>query len=157
MVTRIFVHGLDSSSRGTKGTFFRKHYPDMILPDFPGSLEERMKILNDVLKGKSDIVLVGSSFGGLMVTLFALQNEDRVRRLVLLAPALNLADPGTFDEKLLRVPTWIYHGTRDDVIPLSEIKDIAGRLFKNLTFVQLDDDHNLHATFPGLPWNELLA
>ncbi len=157
MATRIFIHGLDSSSKGTKGTFFRQHYPDMIIPDFPGSLEERMGILTDVLEGKSDIVLVGSSFGGLMATLFALDNEERVKRLVLLAPALNLAEPGTFDGRSITVPTWIYHGLKDDVIPLGEVKRIGQSLFKRLTFVELDDDHNLHSTFRHLPWDELLA
>jgi len=156
VASRIFVHGLDSSSKGTKGTFFRKHYPDMILPDFPGSLEKRMKILNDVLRGKNEIILVGSSFGGLMATLFTLDNEERVKRLVLLAPALNLVDPGTFNNRVIQVPTWIYHGTKDEVIPLSEIKHIGQGLFKDFTFVELDDDHNLHATFRALPWNELL-
>lgn len=157
MVTRIFVHGLDSSNKGTKATFFREYYPDMILPNFPGSLEERMQILREVLDGKRDIVLVGSSFGGLMATLFALEHEERVRRLVLLAPALNFADQSSLAGKVLSVPTWIYHGTKDDVIPLQDVKNIGQRLFKKLTFVVLDDDHNLHSTFTELPWEELLA
>ncbi|RLB43340.1 MAG: alpha/beta hydrolase [Deltaproteobacteria bacterium] len=155
--TRIFVHGLDSSNQGTKATFFRQHYPDMILPNFPGSLEERMEALERVLQGRSNIILVGSSFGGLMGTLFALDNEERVRRLVLLAPALNLVEPETYEGRLISVPTWIYHGTGDEVIPIEVIKDIGAKLFKNLTFVELNDDHNLHSTFRDLPWEELLS
>lgn len=155
--TRIFVHGLDSSSKGTKGTFFRENYPDMILVDFPGSLEQRMAILTDVLKGKEEIVLVGSSFGGLMATLFTLDNEERVKRLVLLAPALNLVGRGTFNGRRIEVPTWIYHGLKDEVIPIEEVRNISQGLFKKLSFVELDDDHNLHSTFRDLPWDELLA
>lgn len=155
--TRIFVHGLESSNRGTKASFFREHYPDMILPNFPGSLDERMQILTNVLEGKSDIVLVGSSFGGLMATLFALKNEKRVKRLVLLAPALNLVNSKTYSGKEISIPTWIYHGTKDEVIPLVAIKNLSGDLFKNLTFVELDDDHNLHSTFRDLPWDQLLS
>ena len=155
--TRIFVHGLDSSNQGTKATFFRQHYPDMILPNFPGSLEERMEALERVLQGRSNIILVGSSFGGLMGTLFALDNEERVRRLVLLAPALSLVEPETYEGRLISVPTWIYHGTGDEVIPIEVIKDIGAKLFKNLTFVELNDDHNLHSTFRDLPWEELLS
>ena len=157
MGTRIFVHGLDSSNKGTKATFFREHYPDMILPNFPGSLEERMQILGDVLEGKEDIIIVGSSFGGLMATLFALENQGRIRRMVVLAPALNLVDQTIFEGRDLAVPTWIYHGTQDDVIPLQDIKNISQGLFKQLTFVELDDDHNLHNTFRDLPWDELLG
>ena len=37
--TRVFIHGLDSSSRGTKGTFFRGRYPEMLMEDFSGPLE----------------------------------------------------------------------------------------------------------------------
>jgi len=157
MPTRIFVHGLDSSNQGTKATFFREHYPDMILPNFPGSLEERMRILRDVLEGKSDIVLVGSSFGGLMATLFTLENEERVKRLILLAPALNLVGSEAYGGREISIPTWIYHGTGDEVIPIETIKNIGGKLFKNLTFVELDDDHNLHSTFRDLPWDQLLS
>jgi len=129
----------------------------MILPNFPGSLEERMEALERVLQGRSNIILVGSSFGGLMGTLFALDNEERVRRLVLLAPALNLVEPETYEGRLISVPTWIYHGTGDEVIPIEVIKDIGAKLFKNLTFVELNDDHNLHSTFRDLPWEELLS
>ena len=157
MATRIFVHGLYSSNKGIKASFFRELYPDVILPNFVGSLEERMQVLREALDGKSDIVLVGSSFGGLMATLYALEEEDKIRRLVLLAPALNFAKPSSLAGKILSVPTWIYHGIKDDVIPIRDIKDIGQRLFKRLTFVELDDDHNLHSTFRQLPWEELLA
>ncbi|MBW2023347.1 MAG: alpha/beta fold hydrolase [Deltaproteobacteria bacterium] len=119
MPTRIFVHGLDSSNQGTKATFFREHYPDMILPNFPGSLEERMRILRDVLEGKSDIVLVGSSFGGLMATLFTLENEERVKRLILLAPALNLVGSEAYGGREISIPTWIYQ------FPLRPLKTLA--------------------------------
>ncbi len=47
--TRIFIHGLESTSYGTKGEFFRKKYPGMILEDFTGPLKRRMDKLNDIL------------------------------------------------------------------------------------------------------------
>jgi pimeloyl-ACP methyl ester carboxylesterase len=86
--TSVFIHGLDSSSRGTKGSFFRKRYPQMLMEDYTGPLEERMAKLKASLAGRDSLILVGSSYGGLMAALFALENEARVRRLVLLAPAL---------------------------------------------------------------------
>ena len=43
-----------------------------------------------ILSGKADIKLVGSSFGGLMATLFTMENNPRVDKMILLAPAINL-------------------------------------------------------------------
>ena len=63
---RIFIHGLESSNKGTKSVFFREKFPDMIIPTFVGSLPERLSKLDGFLLGKSDIRVVGSSFGGLM-------------------------------------------------------------------------------------------
>ena len=71
MSVRIFIHGLESSNQGTKSIYFRERYPDMIIPHFTGDLKERLDKLGEILSGKSDIRLVGSSFGGLMASLFA--------------------------------------------------------------------------------------
>jgi len=88
MTAIIFIHGLESSNQGTKSVFFRERFPDMMLPNFTGSLDVRMQKLDRLLKGKTDIRMVGSSFGGLMAAIFTMRNEFRVDRLVLLAPAL---------------------------------------------------------------------
>jgi pimeloyl-ACP methyl ester carboxylesterase len=91
-VTRVFIHGLESSSQGTKGVFFRERHPDMIIEDFGGPLEERMAKLNRLLAGRDNLILVGSSFGGLMAAIYACEHERQVRKVVLLAPALHLPD-----------------------------------------------------------------
>lgn len=129
----------------------------MIIPRFQGSLEERMEGLNDALTGKSGIRLVGSSFGGLMATLFARGNGDRIARMVLLAPALNLMASTHSGGAGICVPTWIYHGADDRVIPLTEVERLSGEIFSNLRFHVVQDDHFLHKTFPTIPWDELLS
>lgn len=154
--TGVFIHGLDSSSRGTKGTFFRERYPRMRMGDYKGPLEERMAQIERELAGMEALVLVGSSYGGLMAALFACRHEARVRRLVLLAPALSLLSLEAFRGAPLGVPTTIYHGRRDDVVPPEETRRIAERLFRHLTFHLVDDDHNLHRIFPALDWDRLL-
>jgi hypothetical protein len=58
--TRVFIHGLESSSQGTKGVFFRARYPDMIIEDFFGLFPQRMEKLEGLLAGKKDLILVGS-------------------------------------------------------------------------------------------------
>jgi pimeloyl-ACP methyl ester carboxylesterase len=157
MPARIFIHGLESGNQGTKAVFFRERYPDMIIPLFVGALDERMKSLNEVLARESEIILVGSSFGGLMAFIFAMDNEARVERLVLLAPAIHLMASTQYGEKRIPTPVWIYHGREDDVIPLEAVESVAGKAFSNLSFHAVEDDHLLHRTFKNLDWDHLLA
>ena len=154
---RIFIHGLESSNQGTKSIFFREKFPDMIIPTFTGDLQERMKQLNGVLSGKKKLRLVGSSFGGLMASLFAMENQTFVDKMVLLAPALHLLDFGTQEDTRISIPVSIYHGRNDDVIPLAEVEPIARDTFLNLSFHVVEDDHYLHKTFKNLSWDRLLA
>jgi len=157
MVPRIFIHGLESSSQGAKAVFFREKYPDMILPTFEGPLPERMEKLERILFGKSEIRIVGSSFGGLMGTLFAMENAARVTRMILLAPAIHMIEFVPGRQEKIALPVSIYHGTADAVIPLSKVQDVAAELFTDLSFNVVDDDHYLHRTFKTLDWDALLA
>jgi alpha-beta hydrolase superfamily lysophospholipase len=153
---KIFIHGLESSNRGTKSIFFKERYPEMIIPHFRGALEERMEKLQEVLTGQSGIRMVGSSFGGLMATLFAIKNRSRVERLILLAPALNLMPYTDHQNRTLSLPVSLYHGTADDVIPFNEIEPIAREIFPDLSLHCVDDDHFLHKTFKDIDWDQLL-
>jgi pimeloyl-ACP methyl ester carboxylesterase len=155
-VTRVFLHGLDSSSRGTKGQFFRGRYPEMLLEDFSGPLAERMDKLTGSLEGKGNLILVGSSYGGLMAALFACRNRTRIRRLILLAPALGHADFSPWYTTPLQLPVTLYHGRQDIVVPPGPTRRIAESLFGNLEHHLVDDDHDLHRVFPTLDWNRLL-
>lgn len=156
-MTRVFIHGLESSSQGTKGVFFRQQYPDMILEDFSGPLEERMEKLNRLLKGRQDLILVGSSFGGLMAAIYACENENRVRKLILLAPALHIHDFGQSRTASVKIPVALFHGKNDDVVPPAPVKAIAERVFENLDYHLVDDDHSLHITFPRMNWKALIS
>jgi pimeloyl-ACP methyl ester carboxylesterase len=155
-VTRVFIHGLDSSSRGTKGTFFSERYPRMLMSDFSGPLEERMVQLERSLAGEDNLILVGSSYGGLMAALYACKDETRIRRLILLAPALGHGDFSPYYERPLEAPVTLYHGRHDIVVPPGPTRRIAERLFRNLESHLVDDDHNLHLVFPTLDWDKLL-
>jgi pimeloyl-ACP methyl ester carboxylesterase len=156
MSFKIFIHGLESSDKGTKSVFFKQKYPNMVAPHFKGGLPERMEKLGEILSGKTGIRVVGSSFGGLMGTIFTMDNESRVEKLVLLAPAINLmAEIDQFQRKI-SVPVWIYHGSDDDVIPLGKVETVARDIFTNLTFQKVEDDHFLHQTFKTIDWDGLL-
>lgn len=153
---RIFLHGLESSSRGAKAAFLRDHFPDMIIPDFRGSLSERMKSLKSILRGRREIILVGSSFGGLMATLYAMENGDDVVRLVLLAPALNFPYFSGFGVKQVSIPAWMIIGKHDTVTPAEIVLPLARSIFTDLTYNEVNDDHMLAGTFRSLDWKSLL-
>jgi pimeloyl-ACP methyl ester carboxylesterase len=153
---RIFIHGLESNNQGTKAVYFRENFPGMLTPNFPGPLDERMAKLHAILSGESDILLVGSSFGGLMASIFAMENEPSVRRLILLAPAINLMEFTAYQDRKIQIPVHIYHGRQDEVIPLEDVQRVASQVFSNLTFHALEDDHYLHKTFTKIEWDTLL-
>nr|CBX29550.1 hypothetical protein N47_J05310 [uncultured Desulfobacterium sp.] len=155
--TRVFIHGLESSSQGKKGVFFKKIYPDMIIETFSGGFDKRMLKLNAVLNEKDDLVIVGSSYGGLMATVFACRNLSNVRKLILLAPALNYMPVDFYPEKSLDIPVCIYHGNRDEVIPHIPVHKIAIKIFSNLIWNLVDDDHSLNNTTFSLNWDILLC
>jgi pimeloyl-ACP methyl ester carboxylesterase len=154
---RVFIHGLESSSQGNKARYFRERYPDMLIEDFQGTLSERMDLLDRILSGKEDLILVGSSFGGLMAAIYACRFPRNIKKLILLAPALDLEDFNAYQECRLDVPTTIFHGQNDDVVPLEPVRDIASRIFTHLNFHILNDDHPLSTTFETLNWSVLLS
>ena len=154
--TLVFIHGLESTSQGTKGQFFRKYFPQMIVEDYFGDFNERMQKLAGLIDGKDNLILVGSSYGGLMAAQYALQNENRVRKMILLAPALMLPEFTPGADQQLNIPVTIYHGTEDDVVDPYLVKSIAEKVFRQLEHHMVSDDHSLTKTFPSLNWEKLL-
>jgi alpha-beta hydrolase superfamily lysophospholipase len=152
----VFIHGLESTAQGTKGQFFRQFFPQMIIEDYTGVFATRMRQLKDLLAGKADLILVGSSYGGLMATQYAIENEDKVKKMILLAPALNLPEFKPPGHTKLQMPVIIYHGTNDNIVDPYAVKAIARKYFSNLEHNLVDDDHSLHKTFPLINWKELL-
>jgi pimeloyl-ACP methyl ester carboxylesterase len=152
----LFIHGSDSNSQTHKATILRGIFPGMLTPDFTGGLPERMQQLEAILGTETGWVLVGSSLGGLMAAIFAMQHPAQVRKLVLLAPALTL--PG-FTMSLgsqISIPTVVIQGTRDELIPLEPTQRLAEKVFINLNYIVVDDDHRLHKTTQELDWKKLL-
>lgn len=154
----IYIHGSESDSNSGKARQFREWFPGMVTPDFKGSFEERMSQLYSILSNKTDWTLIGSSYGGLMGTVFTLDHENQVRKLVLLAPALTLEPLASLPTpKPVSVPTIIIHGTLDTAVPLEPVREIAQKLFTNLTCHIVEDDHRLHKTANEMDWKSILA
>ncbi len=153
----IYLHGLESDSNSGKARQFCQWFPGMITPDFKGSFEERMTQLGPILNDQKDWTIIGSSFGGLMGTVYTCKNPTRVRKLILLAPAL-LREPfgSHLDLQPVSVPVTVIHGTQDDIVPLEPAREVAQSIFTNLTYLVVDDDHRLHKTIHELDWNSIL-
>jgi pimeloyl-ACP methyl ester carboxylesterase len=153
----IFIHGLEGTSQGAKATLLRSLFPAMRIPDFRGSLEQRMADLYPILGNSDAWTVVGSSFGGLMAAIFSCQKPAQVRMLVLMAPALILPQFVDSHPAPVDIPTIVYHGRRDEIIPLEPTRQLAQQYFRNLTFHQVDDDHGLYKTAHEIDWPALLA
>ncbi len=153
----IYLHGRDSNSQTYKAVLIRKVYPDLRVPDFTGSLEERMVQLFPILGERSNWTMIGSSLGGLMAVLYTVQYPERVRKLVLLAPALLLPEFAQHPPARIDVPTVIIHGRQDTLVPIPSVKPLAEKTFRRLDYRLVDDDHRLHQTADRLDWRELLA
>jgi pimeloyl-ACP methyl ester carboxylesterase len=153
----VYIHSSESDSNSGKARLFREWFPGMLTPDFTGSFEERMAQLHTILADQTDWTLIGSSYGGLMGTVFTLDHETQVRKLILLAPALTL-DPlaSLSDPQPVSVPTTLIHGTLDTVVPWEPVHTIAHKLFTNLTVHIVEDDHRLQRSVNELDWKTIL-
>jgi predicted esterase len=154
----IYLHGSESNSNSGKARLFREWFPGMLTPDFTGSFDERMAQLHTILSEKINWTLIGSSYGGLMGTVFTLDHATRVRRLILLAPALTLEPLASLSNpKPVSVPTSLIHGTLDTVVPLEPVRTIAQKLFTDLTVHIVEDDHRLQKSVNELDWKTILT
>lgn len=153
----IFIHGLEGTSQGVKAQLLRRNFPEILIPDFTGDLETRMAALDTILGTESGWIMTGSSFGGLMAALFASQHPTQVRRLILLAPALIWPDFARQPPLPIHIPTVIYHGRQDLIVPIDIVYRLAEQVFTHLEFHAVEDDHGLHKTVHSLDWKSILA
>lgn len=101
----IYLHGFASSNRSGKATFFAQRLrdagvpfeaPDLNLPDFSTLTVTRMLDQTAALieRAPGPVTLMGSSLGGYVAVNAAARSPERVRNLVLMAPALDFSDHG---------------------------------------------------------------
>jgi pimeloyl-ACP methyl ester carboxylesterase len=152
----LFIHGSESSSQTYKARLLREIYPGIVVPDFTGRLEERMVQLARILDEENGWTLIGSSLGGTMAALYAAQHPERVRKLVLLAPALTLPEFADHVPDSVPVPVVMIHGSRDEVVPPEPAQALAEKAFPKLTYMPVDDDHRLHETARTLDWRRVV-
>lgn len=154
-----FLHGLDSSPHGTKGRLLRRHYPRAVMPVLPPGLWDRLETTERALAKGGPYLIVGTSLGGLTALQYAMRHPEKVRGLLLLAPAVGArGGTGLFSEaeraqmESAFVPRGvravIILGKRDEVVPPEAVRAMVacspGR--EGIEILEVDDDHDLHAS-----------
>lgn len=134
-----FFHGLESGPMGSKGTYLKDRF-GASCPDFQGmDLDQRTLKATEILEGVDSCVIVGSSFGGLLASLMYQRYPDKIKGLVLCAPAFHRAEADPV--KSLPCATTIIHGYRDEVVPWSAVDAKARQL--GVTLYSVEDNHRL--------------
>jgi pimeloyl-ACP methyl ester carboxylesterase len=128
----------------------------MQCPDFDGTLQQRLAQLLDLLADDQKFIVVGSSFGGLMGACLALEQPQRVHRLIMLAPALNFHE-FQIPARKIQTEAVLVIGKDDIVTPPEIVVPAAESTFSDLQVSIVDDDHLLHHTFTSLDWDHLLT
>lgn len=129
-----YLHGFASSSRSSKAAFFASRLralgleletPDFNEPDFSTLTISRM--IRQVVaaidaRPAEPIVLIGSSLGAFVAVQVAVQRPERIDRLIVLAPALDLSSgpPGdrSLDEWKRTNQLNVFHHSYGRVMPV---------------------------------------
>lgn len=135
-----FFHGKESGPYGRKYRALSERL-SVDAPDFQNTdIEERLRKAEFLTRHMTDIVVIGSSYGGLLAALLYSLHPERFKGYLLLAPALHLKE----SERIERVSTnaVVIHGREDEVVPFDTVKAFCRKFSLNL--VTVDDTHRLH-------------
>ena len=143
----IWAHGLWGSPNGSKITAIRDSGIEVISHDFNDmELIDRVELLEKTME-VGNVVLAGSSWGGLACALAAQRKSDKLKGLLLLAPALHYPEPPNNNPEDLvapkKVPVTIIHSIEDDIVPISASKDYIKRSGNNIKQIEVNDNHVL--------------
>jgi uncharacterized protein len=118
-----YLHGFASSAKSSKAAFLaqklaprRLHSPDFNEPDFESltitrMIEQTGRAMDAA--GEGPVALIGSSLGGFVALQAATRWPERVQRLVLLAPAVDLRPERLAELGNRTIADWRSTGTLD--------------------------------------------
>jgi pimeloyl-ACP methyl ester carboxylesterase len=199
----LYLYGFASGPLSTKAQFFKHKFKVakinfQIIDYIPNSNaftqmkpSSLVKLLANYVVNhhspREELILLGSSYGGLITTWFTFLNPNVVSKLFLMAPAINFTPefisytlgtslsewkqkgqvyvdhyrynkqiplnysfikdlqffpPPNFSSEVFPVPTYIFHGMNDQVIPIKWSEDLADQN-SIVTLFPLDGDHQL--------------
>ncbi len=135
-----FFHGRESTPHGTKYRRLSESL-DVVSPDFQNmDIWERVEKAERLTEGMTDLVIVGSSYGGLLTALLYSRHPERFRGYVLMAPALHLDAA----EQVEHMPdnAVVIHGVNDEIVPVDAVREKCAQFGVEVT--EVDDNHRLH-------------
>jgi pimeloyl-ACP methyl ester carboxylesterase len=143
-----YFHGFASGPASTKAQYVRSRLAELghelvipdLAPDFTRQTVTSQLAIAEHLLGSEPAILMGSSLGGYLAALVAARRPERVRALVLLAPAFSFAR--RWEAQL--GPEVMAHWRRHGVMPVMHY----GREREELLSVELLDDAHRHPDEP---------
>lgn len=135
----LFLHGLESGPHGAKYQALKKAFGTIISPDCSGISDPQQRlqiILEDIEQIEEQLLVIGSSMGGLVALLLQQAIPEQIAGMLLCAPALHR--PAA--EKLTATnlpPTKIIHGRQDMLVPIEASRKFGAPL------LEVADDHSL--------------
>lgn len=131
----IYLHGFASGNNALKANFFKVQLakiginliiPDLNEDDFANlTMSRQIKAVKKLINPNSPTVLFGSSMGGLLALLLA-EELNNISKLILFAPALQMAKRWTRDENKEKLDKWkkdgstmVYHYGYKKEMPLN--------------------------------------
>ena len=141
-----FFHGLESAPVGTKSLRLEEDF-EVVAPDFQEmDIWERLDKADEVTEGMGDLMVVGSSYGGLLAALLYSRRPERFRGYVLMAPAfyLDAAD----DIERMPDNAIVIHGVDDEVVPIESVREFCTAY--GVEMREVDDDHRLHGSLDAM-------
>jgi pimeloyl-ACP methyl ester carboxylesterase len=146
----VFAHGLEGSPQGTKSQRLGELGLPLLVPDLRGvPLLGRYEQL-ELATRAGGVLLVGSSYGGLVAALLAQHHPARFCGVVLCAPALGWHEPPNHEPHRLAappgLPVVILHGLHDDIVPIELSRAYRDRSGPGVTLHELDDGHALRGS-----------
>lgn len=166
-----YLHGYQSSPTGEKATIFKETLgaiPIAYRDETPENLviSRCLYRISEVLKNDHNVVLIGSSLGGLLAASTALTHPT-VKQLILLNPAIippqidlhtidgmplrileEMKDPRLFEQKI-PATIIILRGIQDDLVPDEWILSFAKA--QQATIQLFNDDHRFSKNLQKLP------
>ena len=146
----IFAHGMFGTPTGDKLKALSAAGLDVVAPDGQKQvLWERIDTLERLVEEHGHLrpVLGGSSYGGLAAAYVASQHPEKIRGLLLAAPAFSIAEDPVPEPERLRIPTHVptavLHGRQDLIVPHELSLQLRDRSGGHVAVEIVEDDHRL--------------
>jgi len=104
--------------------------------------------------GLAEPVIVGASLGGYISLKYIVRYS--VKGLLLVAPVRSLEEDLTRSYRSLRIPVYIIYGSKDRIVPLGEMQELASKMPNAKLVIYEDAEHPAYLDHPDKFMKDLL-